>query len=279
MTKSETIRAFALGCEGCAYIYGATGQKCTPSYRRERAAQYPGYADAIRKYCPVLSDRQSGCSGCKYAGRKAYDCAQLTRFSAKAAGLTLPSGASSQWNKAEWAEKGAIDTLPRGRVCFLYRESRTANPMSHTGVYLGDGTCVHAKGHSSGVVHEAVENAKWSHWGILRGMEDDPPVTEDNEQEALPMNEYEVTGTRLALRAMKSTSSAVLLRIDTGVKVEGVPDGDWVKITHEGRTGYSMAKYLKLIREAEAPEEPSDQEKLAILWAWYKQSDGMNTVA
>ena len=79
--------------------------------RRQQAEQYPTMANAIRKNCPVLSGKQETCDGCKYQGKKAYDCAQVTRLSAKAAELTLPSGASSQWNKGDWAQKGAIDTL------------------------------------------------------------------------------------------------------------------------------------------------------------------------
>ncbi len=279
MTKSETIRAFALEAEGCAYIYGATGQKCTPSYRRERAQQYPDHAAAIRENCPVLSGKQATCDGCKYNGRKAYDCAQLTRYSAKAAELELPSGASSQWNKADWAEKNTIDTLPMGRVCFLYREKRTANPMGHTGVYLGDGTCSHAKSHSAGVVHEAVENAAWTHWAMLKGMENDAPITDVEKEAEKPMYRYKVTGTKLALRAMKSKSSALLLRMATGTVVEGSPDGDWVKITYKGKTGYAMAQYLDALEAIAPPTEPDDAEKLSLLWAWYKLAGGRNTVA
>lgn len=102
MKVNEIIKAFALESVGCPYIYGGTGQKCTPDYRKARIEQYPSCENNIVKNCPVLSKSASSCAGCKYNGKKAYDCAQLTKYAAKAAGLTLPSGASSQWNNADW---------------------------------------------------------------------------------------------------------------------------------------------------------------------------------
>lgn len=273
MSVNDKIRAFALEAVGCAYVYGATGQKCTPEYRRARAEQYPEYADKIRSNCPVLSGK-ADCTGCKYNGKKAYDCAQLTRYAAKAAGLELPSGASSQWNKADWDQKGTIDTLPRGTVCFLYQEKASANPMGHTGVYLGDGTAVDARGHAHGVVHRALDDVKWTHWAMLKGQE----LTEGGEKEETSMVKYKVTGTRLALREKPTTSAAVLLRMETGTVIEGEKhNAEWVKVAYGGKVGYSMVKYLQAMEPVEdvptpAPEEPeelTDEEKLEKLWAWY----------
>lgn len=166
---SSLIAGYALEQVGGPYIYGATAKACTPAYRRARIKQYPDYEDKIVRNCPVLAGRQKTCDGCKYDGRIAHDCAQLTRYAAKAAGLTLPSGATSQWNKADWISQGEIDTLPSDKVAFVYRKS--GDKMQHTGVYLGDGTVVDARGHDSGVVHGALGSYGWTHWGILKGMD------------------------------------------------------------------------------------------------------------
>lgn len=278
MTVNEKIKAFALDAVGCTYVYGATGQKCTPAYRKARAEQYPDSASAITKNCPVLSGRADSCAGCQYNGRKAYDCAQLTRYAAKAAGLDLPSGASSQWKKGDWAQKGPIETLPANQVCFLYIERDSADPMGHTGVYLGDGTAVDARGHSSGVVHWSADDVNWTHWAVLTGQEIVPEDEGIEKRKAL----YTVTGNRLALRAQPDTGAAVLLRIDNGVMAEGeLVNADWVKITYAGRVGYCMAKYLEETVPIEEPPveeqpeaEPTDAEKLATLWAWYKKQTG-----
>lgn len=169
MTVSEKIVEYALQQVGGPYIYGATAKDCTPSYRRARIKQYPDYEDKITRNCPVLAGRQKNCSGCKHDGQIAHDCAQLTRYAAKAAGLTLPSGATSQWRKGDWASQGEIDALPADKVAFVYRKN--GDLMQHTGVYLGDGTVVDARGHDSGVVHGPVGSYKWTHWAILKGMD------------------------------------------------------------------------------------------------------------
>ena len=170
--RSQAIIDYAAKHVGGPYIMGATAEKCTPKYRRSLAeGRSKDYADKITENCPVLSGKQDDCDGCKWQGMIAHDCAQLTRHAAEEAGLSLPSGATSQWQEGDWAAKGLIGTLPRGHVAFLYhRKNGSDSIMSHTGVYLGDGTVVEARGHKDGVVHGSVYNYPWTHWGILRGM-------------------------------------------------------------------------------------------------------------
>lgn len=175
MTKSDLIRAYALGQVGGPYVYGATAKKCTPGYRQARQKQYPAFAASIAKYCPVLSGEQPGCTGCKYFGRLAHDCAQLTRYAAVAAGLTLPSGSKSQYTRGDWAAGGPIDALPEGQVAFLYRV-KSDGSIPHTGIALGDGTAVDARGHSNGVLHSKLDSYPWTHYKILRGQEMDSAV-------------------------------------------------------------------------------------------------------
>lgn len=101
------------------------------------------------------------------------------------------------------------------------------------------------------------------------------------ETEDQPMREYEVTGGILNLRKGMSTSTAVLARMATGTRVQGVEAGDgWVQVQYGNLTGYSMAQYLRAVEEAEnspltpSPAEPTDAEKLGLLWAWYKEEHG-----
>lgn len=182
MTKAEEVKAWAISRVGCPYIFGGTGQPCTPSYREARMQQYPNYAEKIKKNCPRLSGSTNSCTNCRWCdpdtnkGKRAYDCAQLTRWCMDHVGITLVSGASSQWKKTDWAEAGAISDLPQGKVCLLYRQDEGGS-MGHTGIYLGDGTIVHAKGHDYGVVREALGVPRFTHWGIPRGLYEEMPVT------------------------------------------------------------------------------------------------------
>lgn len=95
-----------------------------------------------------------------------------------------------------------------------------------------------------------------------------------NEKEESKMVNYKVTGTRLALREKPSTTATVLDRMDTGTVIQGeAANADWVKVTYNGKTGYSMAKYLQVMIPAD--HEPTDAEKLEILWNWYRKEGGV----
>lgn len=169
-TKGQTIADYAVSKIGCAYIYGGYGEKrCSPAFRRERAQAYPDYKANMYKYCPVLSGKQSACSGCKYNGKQAYDCAQLTRYCTKAAGQELVSGANSQWKKTAWDKQGTIDSLPDVPGVLLYYRNKNG-VMSHTGVYIGGGYGVEARGHAYGVVKTKVASRIWTHWAALSGV-------------------------------------------------------------------------------------------------------------
>lgn len=168
---SAAMASYARSQIGAAYIMGATAEACTPRYRASLAGgRSADYADKIRSCCPVLSGDQADCTGCRWEGRLAFDCAQLTRHAAEAAGLSLPSGATSQWQDGAWAATGLIDTLPVDHVCLLFRRKAGAGTMVHTGLYLGDGTVAEARGHADGVIRSDLNDYPWTHWGILRGM-------------------------------------------------------------------------------------------------------------
>lgn len=279
MTKNQMIADFALGAVGCAYVYGATGQPCTPAYRKARAEQYPAYAAQIRSNCPELKSGSGSCEGCKYQGRKAYDCAQLTRYAAKAAGLTLPSGASSQWNKGDWAEQGKIDTLPTDRVCFVYMERASASPMGHTGVYLGDGTVVDARGHSTGVVRRALKDTGWTHWAILRGQDGErdtlPTLCQGSTGESVARAQQQLAALGYDLGASgadgiygsKTAAAVKAFQRAAGLTVDGViGPATWAALDKQDTPGDALPD--------PEPVEPTDAEKIELLWAWYKEQMG-----
>lgn len=178
MSKATDAVAWATARIGNPYIYGATGQTCTPSYREARYEQYPEQKNNIINNCPVLRGDQSSCSGCKWDGLAAYDCAQFTRYCMKSVGITLVSGSTSQWNKTTWAVKGEIANLPTDKVCLVFRQD-SDTVMGHVGLYCGDGYVIHAKGHAYGVVKDLRSSGKWTHYGIPAGLYDDADVPED----------------------------------------------------------------------------------------------------
>jgi len=224
----------ALSLVGEGYIYGAKGQICSPEFRLQQAQQYPEQADNILQ------------TGAKWDGQPVWDCAQLTRAAAKEAGITLVSGATSQWNKTAWARKGEMDSLPENEAVFVFREKNGA--MQHTGLALGDGTCVHARGTAYGVVRQQLADYPWTHWSS--------PVPAH--QEAL----YTARVTAQSgstVNARKAPAGKVIRRIPIGTEVEVLDEQDgWSLIRHEGETAYMLSSFLArddgLLKRIEAIE-------------------------
>lgn len=179
MNKPDTVRAWCEAREGCPYIYGGTGQPCTPAYRKARMAQYPAYAEKMKRNCPRLKGVADSCTGCRWCdpetgtGKLAYDCAQLSRGAMEAIGIPMVSGANSQWERTDWERKGSITELPGDRVCLVFRDD--GGNMGHVGIYTGDGFVTHAKGHDWGVVCQHIAETAFTHYGIPRGLYDGKP--------------------------------------------------------------------------------------------------------
>ncbi len=165
-SKREAMTARAISLVGCGYIYGATGWICTPSRLAQQEKQYPSFAKQMKRY------------GKKWMGKPCYDCAQLTRDVARQAGISLPSGATSQWRAAGiWKEKDVIDTLPDEAGIFLFtmRNGR----MTHTGVSIGNGEEVDARGHAYGVVRRKISETSYTHWARL-AIDYNAPIEAEN---------------------------------------------------------------------------------------------------
>jgi len=236
----KTVIEKALSLVGQGYIYGAKGQTCSLAFRQQQAEQYPEQADNILK------------TGAKWDGKPVWDCAQLTRAAAKAAGVSLVSGATSQWEKTDWAETGEISTIPEGKTVFVFRRKNGDNRvMQHTGVALGDGTCVHARGTAYGVVRQKMSEHAWTHWALPRWGE---PEKEDE-----PMFQAYVTadtGSTVNMRSAPDRSGSIVLQVklETVVDVLAV-DGSWSKIREPGgKTGWMMSAYLQRKTDEDAQE-------------------------
>ena len=222
MTKVSSARTWLLSRVGNPYLMGGTGQFCTVAYRKARAAQYPGSAAKIKANCPRMRGAANSCKGCRYydetagTGKRAYDCAQLTRWCMDAIGVKLVSGATSQWNKTAWAEKGAIASMPREKMCLVFRQDG-AKVMGHVGVYLGDGTVVHAKGHDFGVVREGLEEyGRVTHYGIPQGLYEAPEEGQTDAQGSEDTHHLAIS--REKLEALHETLATACTRLDRWLK-------------------------------------------------------------
>lgn len=240
MTNPEKVVAWAKSKIGCGYVWGATGQTATQSALEQLKAKYPSHVDLnIVK---------------KWLGKQIFDCASFVAKAMSQVGIAMKSGATSAWTATQWEQKGTIDTLPVNKVCCLYRQV-SVNPvkMQHTGLYLGDGTFIDARGSVSGVIGpNKINSYKWTHWGIPVGL-----YSNTQEPEVIKVA-YEAivtadSGKTVNMRASESTGSAVLFKIPIGtiVDVESTTD-DWAKILYKGKQGYMMNKYLSKVGNSES---------------------------
>jgi cell wall-associated NlpC family hydrolase len=180
MVNPAAAVRFALDMVGSPYVYGAANKPCTPAMRKGQMRQYPGAEGHIRLNCPVLSGRAAACYGCPHEGKAAFDCAQLTRFALLAAGISLPSGASSQWKAEVFSEKAElVAPLPLSHIvlrlpCLVFRRDPmgpTSRPMAHVGLSLGDGRAVDARSHRRGVLLSPLDSYPWTHYALPRGFQ------------------------------------------------------------------------------------------------------------
>ena len=166
IVRADLIRRLEKLCLGWPYVFGAAGEMCTPAKRQSYAGNRLDHAEAIRGACPVLSNEQPACDGCKWVDTRIFDCRGFTRWLLSQVGVPLFGGTvTAQWEYGpNWVVKGDIQDMPRGLVCCVFRPS-------HTGMYTGDGWVRHCGGRKGQVVEEQLPGSpKWERFGIPAGL-------------------------------------------------------------------------------------------------------------
>jgi cell wall-associated NlpC family hydrolase len=87
------------------------------------------------------------------AGPSAFDCSGLTMMAWAQAGVALPHSSSAQFGSGPQI---AMGDLQPGDLVFYY------SPISHVGMYIGNGMIVHAANPGSGVVVASVSSMPYS---------------------------------------------------------------------------------------------------------------------
>ncbi|RBY77402.1 hypothetical protein DQ239_10970 [Blastococcus sp. TF02-09] len=86
-------------------------------------------------------------------GPDSFDCSGLTSYAYRAAGIELPRRSADQ---AIVGTPVARADLQPGDLVFYYE------PISHVGIYVGDGVIVHAGNESTGVEYTTVDMAGYN---------------------------------------------------------------------------------------------------------------------
>ena len=192
----------------------------------------------------------------KWVGHWVTDCSGLFYWAFKELGGYMYHGSNTMW-KSYCIDKGKLSNgkrtdgkeLKPGTAVFVCKDGSN---RSHVGLYIGNGKVIEASGQSSGVIYSDVTNKKWAEWGELKGVDysnsnvptPTPTPTPEPEKDSNTKSAL-VIGTRLALREAPSTSANIIMRVNTGERVQLLDDTEWVKVKYQGKTGYMMSKYLQ----------------------------------
>lgn len=152
--KAADLVAYAREAVGGGYCYGASGQMCSLKQREIWARDNPSASKNLLGICA------------KWDGKKCWDCSGLFRGAWRELLEYRSGGATTIFN--EWtSETGPINTMPDipGIAVFRANDSKPST-KEHTGLYIGGGLVVDARGSSSGVVIGMLASyGRWTHWG------------------------------------------------------------------------------------------------------------------
>lgn len=152
----DKFLAYAASRVGCLYVSGAQGQSMSPELIRKLEKNDSNYKRAIAHYNKHVK------SGETLIG---YDCS----------GLIIAYLLGNKLAERDLTANGIFyticdpvskDELRGGDLVF--KKYLTGSRIYHAGVYMGDGTAVHAKGRDYGVVREALSKTGWNRFGRLK---------------------------------------------------------------------------------------------------------------
>ena len=251
MTINEKAQAIINAAEsqmGAPYVFGAWGALCTPEERQKRLNYNPDKT-SIKNNCQVLSGRNPECDGCKYQGKRCFDCRGFTKWTLEQAGLSLSGqGATSQYNDgSNWLERGKVAEMPDVVCCLFQADGST---MKHTGLHVGGGRIIHCTGNPGEVKTSWLANEKaWTHYAIPDGLYSEEEINSAEKVSGL---------------LMRGMSGDAVRNLQTLLNKCGYDCG-----TADGKFGSKTEAAVKAFQRAEGLPETgtADDNTLAILAA------------
>lgn len=248
MAKTNTgLVEYCKAKVGCYYWFGTFGQMASKSLYNSKKAQYPKYYTASDFAKQIANPKQ------------VFDCAGLIKayLWTKSIDDTHPVYKSSQdygatgfYNNAK--SKGSISSFQKiaGQLVF----KGTDKTKSHVGVYIGNDQVIEAKGHAYGVIQSKFSSGGWKYWAQCHLIDKDDKPEPQPTPTPTPTpepNEYSGIWTTTAksglnMRIGPSTSAIIITCIpyNSQVACYGEKEGDWLKVTWNGKTGWCCKTYL-----------------------------------
>jgi cell wall-associated NlpC family hydrolase len=127
--------AFALAASAGMLLTPAVAQAAAPAGATVAAAPALAPTAASQKAVNVALAQVGKPYAWGAAGPGSYDCSGLVQYAYKAAGITMPHSSRTQSTMGSAVAKA---NLKPGDLVFFY------SPVSHVGIYIGNGQMVHA---------------------------------------------------------------------------------------------------------------------------------------
>lgn len=199
------------------------------------------------------------------------DCSGAFVVAWKRFGMTIPHGSNAIARQCVKELIPAYKANPQpGMIAFKHRVSTNSkyalpekykkgsdqNDYYHIGMVGEDGeTVLNAQGVKTGFVSSPISQ-NWTYFAYAKDIiyEGDEIIVPD----ARSAKVVAETGKTVNLRKTMDTKSIVIERVPVGAPVTVDADfGEWVKITHNGKTGYMISNYIDY---ADMPDDTSDEE-------------------
>lgn len=152
----DKFLAYAASSVGCLYVSGGQGQAMTPALIRALEKAELDYKRALASYNKHAS------AGTSIIG---YDCSGLI-IAYLLGGRYIDRDLTA--NGIYYTICDEIDEEDLRGGDLVFKKYLTSSKIYHCGIYMSDGSVVHAKGRDYGVVRESFSAAGWNRYGRLK---------------------------------------------------------------------------------------------------------------
>lgn len=265
IAASELVKLFRVPLEEhWGYIWGESGDVWS------RANQEAATREMTVEY------------GSKWIGRRVADCSGLFVWAYRELGEKIYHGSNTIFN--DYTDKtgalyGEVEILPGTAVFQVSKGRRT-----HIGLYVGDGAVIEARGTKTGVIESDL--SEWDEWGTLKAVDYsgvEPEVVMIDTIKAMRRGDSGLTvkwlqelllaaghdlGAADGVYGQKTEAAVRAFQRASGLDVDGIA-GKMTLAALQALDGEQDEQ-----PEDDEPEEMTMEQKVEVLWEWWKQQTG-----
>ncbi len=130
----------------------AEAEKRGKNYRLSKADR-----EALLKYAKYFKGGKYVWGG---TSPKGFDCSGYVQYLYKKHGVDLPRTAWSQSKKGKPVD---LAHLQKGDLLFFLTDKKRGIPVTHVGIYLGNGEFIHAASRKQGIIISPITHGKYRH--------------------------------------------------------------------------------------------------------------------